>query len=117
MSTEARPALIVQPSRPDLHSDREQPKELTDDDLTFLSNYTGRTDLDALRQHVYSVQRSTTDTVRYALDIIPIEEFATHLSNSTSGNCMERLQSSCESQLQSSAHLASLALADDGSLE
>ena len=50
-------------SRPDLQDAREQPREITDEDLMLLSEYTRSKDLDALRQHVYRVQKSAKDSV------------------------------------------------------
>jgi hypothetical protein len=50
-------------ARPDLQDAREQPREITDEDLMLLSEYTKSKDLDALRQHVYRVQKSAKDSV------------------------------------------------------
>ena len=50
-------------TRPDLQDVREQPKKITDGDLMLLSEYTRSKDLDALRQHVYRVQKSAQDSV------------------------------------------------------
>lgn len=45
------------------YSTPEQPKHVTDEDLLFLSLYSGQKDLDKLRQHVIKVWRSVKDTV------------------------------------------------------
>lgn len=42
----------------------EQPNDLTDEDLQFLSIYTGQKDLGALREHVIRIWRSVKDTVQ-----------------------------------------------------
>ena len=61
----ATPALLedVTESRPYPYATPEQPKELSDQDLKFLSLYTGETDLDKLRAHVFAIWRSVKDTV------------------------------------------------------
>ena len=45
----------------------EQPNKLSDDDLHFLSLYTGQKDLDKLREHVLKVWRSLKDQVLFIL--------------------------------------------------
>jgi hypothetical protein len=42
----------------------DEPRKLTDDDLAFLSRYTGEKDLDKLRNHVISVWKSVKSKVR-----------------------------------------------------
>ena len=42
----------------------EQPNDLTDEDLHFLSLYTGQKNLHLLREHVIKIWRSVKDTVQ-----------------------------------------------------
>jgi hypothetical protein len=50
-------------TRPDLQGAPEEQREVTDEDLRLLSEYTGSKDLDALRQHVYRVQKRAKESV------------------------------------------------------
>ena len=61
----ATPALLddVTESQPYPYATPEQPKELSDQDLKFLSLYTGERDLNKLRAHVFAIWRSVKDTV------------------------------------------------------
>lgn len=61
----ATPALLddASESQPYPYATPEQPKELSDRDLKFLSLYTGERDLDKLRAHVFAIWRSVKDTV------------------------------------------------------
>ena len=61
----ATPALLddASESQPYPYATPEQPKELSDKDLKFLSLYTGERDLDKLRAHVFVIWRSVKDTV------------------------------------------------------
>ncbi len=47
------------------YSTSEQPNDLTDEDLHFLSLYTGQKDLHLLREHVIKIWRSVKDTVQH----------------------------------------------------
>ena len=43
----------------------EEPNDLTDEDLQFLSLYTGQQDLHLLREHVLEIWRSVKGKVQY----------------------------------------------------
>ena len=63
----AGPALLedVAVSQPYPYATPEQPKVLSDQDLKFLSHYTGERDLAKLRAHVFAIWRSVKDTVGF----------------------------------------------------
>lgn len=42
----------------------DQPRQLTDEDLTLLSHYTGEEDLDKLREHVLSIWKAVKAKVK-----------------------------------------------------
>ena len=81
----ATPALLddVTESQPYPYATPEQPKKLSDQDLKFLSLYTGERDLDKLRAHVFAIWRSVKDTVGFNSSHRRIRTLTTGISQSS----------------------------------
>lgn len=56
----------------------EQPRNITDDDLSLLSQYTGEKDLEKLRQHVLTIWRNVKSKVYLSSALLHRQMFPCH---------------------------------------